>query len=150
MNDKKKSSKKKKRNRAIQLYLSKDFLINWNVFDRGYKTVKTQEYAYELRITFNSYKINAEENKTNNKKKIQDRITIKFKDKLKMLDDKYAECLNDNKEIEEEKSNIEEIIRNKIWEREHFQIDVKENIMQAISNNMITDISILLFSYVFF
>ena len=150
MNDKKKSPEKKKRNRAIQFYLSKDFLINWNVFDKGYKTVKTQEYAYELRITFNSYKINAEENKTNNKKKIQDSITIKFKDKLKMLDDKYAECLNYNKEIEEEKSNIEEIIRNKIWEREHFKIDVKENIMQAISNNMITDISILLFSYVFF
>lgn len=60
------------------------------------------------------------------------RITIKLKDKLKMLDDKYAECLNDNKEIEEEKSNIEEIIRNEIWEREDFQIDVKENIMQAI------------------
>ena len=58
MNDKKKSPEKKKRNRAIQFYLSKDFLINWNVFDKGYKTVKTQEYAYELRITFNSYKIN--------------------------------------------------------------------------------------------
>lgn len=122
---------KTKRNQPNQYYLSKDFLILWTLGQQYYKNGKNETTTYNVvKIRFAKFKTKEQ----NQNKKSHGKILI-----TKTIDVPNTEA-----------SEIKSIILDKIWEFEDLRKIVKDEMLAALANKTINNVSLLLFSYAFF
>ncbi|MBQ7505439.1 MAG: hypothetical protein IJT79_09045 [Ruminococcus sp.] len=128
-----------KRNRPNQYYLSKDFLILWTVREQQYNNIKNETTTYNVvKIRFAKFK---KKQKTKKQTKSQ-KVTPKPYGKIlfkRTIDVKT----NDP-------SKIKAIIFDEIWKYEDLRKIVKEEVLSALANKTINNVTLLLFSYAFY
>lgn len=129
-----KAYNKRKRQPANECYLSKDFLILYKIYKHKYKKQNKEiSTYYEVRINFPQF-LNKKQKKRNKKSYGK-----------KLLEKNISFTVKDNSS-----ENVKTAILNKIWEDEYFRKIVKNEVIDALENGRINDVSMLLFSYAFY
>lgn len=129
-----KAYNKRKRQPANECYLSKDFLILYKIYKHKYKKQNKEiSTYYEVRINFPQF-LNKKQKKRNKKSYGK-----------KLLEKNISFTVKDNSS-----ENVKTAILNKIWEDEYFRKIVKNEVIDALENRRINDVSMLLFSYAFY